>query len=139
MTDDHYRGLGRFHIFQLLVNAGYPQLSLSAQNDSKTIAYDPLISRPRRFGRSTCFLCSAPLRAKNRSDEHVFPKWLLQRFNLWDLKLSLLNGTDISYKQLTIPCCKTCNHYCPAKISEGRPNPLKISAITQGRSENDLN
>ena len=30
-------------------------------------------------------------------------------------------------------------HYCPAKISEGHPNPLKISMITHGRSENDLN
>ena len=30
-------------------------------------------------------------------------------------------------------------HYCPAKISEGHPNPLKISMITHGRSENDFN
>ena|SRR5271157_1400324 len=30
-------------------------------------------------------------------------------------------------------------HYCPAKISEGRPNPFKISMIMHGRSENDLN
>ena len=31
------------------------------------------------------------------------------------------------------------SHYCPAKISEGRPNPFKISMIMHGRSENDLN
>ena len=31
------------------------------------------------------------------------------------------------------------DHYCPAKISEGHPNPLKISTITHGRSENDFN
>ena len=31
------------------------------------------------------------------------------------------------------------DHYCPAKISEGHPNPLKISVITHARSENDLN
>jgi hypothetical protein len=30
-------------------------------------------------------------------------------------------------------------HYCPAKISEGHPNPLKISMITHGRGKNDLN
>jgi subtilase family serine protease len=30
-------------------------------------------------------------------------------------------------------------HYCPAKISEGHPNPLKISMITHGQSENDFN
>src|SRR5271157_4364121 len=34
---------------------------------------------------------------------------------------------------------KIANHYCPAKISEGRPNPFKISMIMHGRSENDLN
>ena len=34
---------------------------------------------------------------------------------------------------------KTLAHYCPAKISEGHPNPLKISMITHGRSENEFN
>jgi hypothetical protein len=42
-------------------------------------------------------------------------------------------------------CCKckepllSPTHYCPAKISEGHPNPLKISMITHGQSENDFN
>jgi hypothetical protein len=38
--------------------------------------------------------------------------------------------------------CYTLNvddHYCPAKISGGHPNPLKIGMITHGRSKNDLN
>jgi hypothetical protein len=91
-----------------------------------TTAYKPLIDRPRRFGRSTCFLCGSPLRTKNRGDEHVFPKWLLQRFNLWNLKLSLVNGTDIPYKQLTIPCCKTCNNEHLSKIE----SEVKSAAIT---------
>jgi hypothetical protein len=30
-------------------------------------------------------------------------------------------------------------HCCPAKISGGHSNPLKISMITHGRSRNDLN
>jgi hypothetical protein len=72
--------------------------------------YKPLMGRRRRFGRSTCFLCRCPLRTKNRSDEHIFPKWLQKRFNLRDLRLELLNRSLISYKQLTIPCCKRCNN-----------------------------
>src|SRR5450759_4718304 len=32
-----------------------------------------------------------------------------------------------------------CSHCCPAKISGGHSNPLKISMITHGRSRNDLN
>ena len=61
------------------------------------------------FGASTCFLCGRRLGSKNRSDEHIFPKWLQQRFALWNEQLTLLNGTTIPYRQLTIPCCDQCN------------------------------
>jgi hypothetical protein len=71
----------------------------------------------RRFGRSTCFLCGGRLTAENRTDEHVFPKWVQHRFSLWDQKLTLLNGTQIPYRSLTIPCCRTCNgkHLSPVE------------------------
>jgi hypothetical protein len=72
--------------------------------------------RKVRFGQHTCFLCSAPLRPKNRTDEHMFPKWLQHRFNLWNQHLDLINLTDIRYRQLTIPCCKTCNGVHLSKI-----------------------
>jgi hypothetical protein len=63
----------------------------------------------RRFGLSTCFLCGRRLTRNIRSDEHIFPKWLQSRFSLWNEQLTLLNGTQIPYKSLTIPCCRTCN------------------------------
>lgn len=56
-----------------------------------------------------CFLCGKELSIGERADEHVFPKWLLAEFNLWDEKLTLLNTSQIPYRNLTIPCCKTCN------------------------------
>jgi hypothetical protein len=63
------------------------------------------------FSESVCFLCGARLR-DNRSQEHVFPAWLQHRFGLWDQTITLLNGTTIPYRQLTIPCCTRCNtHY----------------------------
>ncbi len=65
----------------------------------------------RRFGRSTCFLCGRRLSSKNRSDEHVIPKWLQSRFSLWNQTLTLLNGTHIPYGSLTIPCCIECNTF----------------------------
>lgn len=58
---------------------------------------------------NNCFLCGKKLNNSNRSNEHVFPKWLLRKFNLWDARLYLLNNTSIPYRQLTIPCCKACN------------------------------
>jgi hypothetical protein len=61
-----------------------------------------------------CFLC-----AKNASTgqgEHVFPKWMQRRFDLWNQTLNLINGTRIRYKDLTIPCCVECNTVILADI-----------------------
>ncbi|MGC2743214.1 MAG: hypothetical protein WA672_08500 [Candidatus Angelobacter sp.] len=46
---------------------------------------------------------------ERNTDEHVIPKWVQQRYDLWNQRLTLLNKTEISYRQLTIPCCVTCN------------------------------
>ncbi len=63
-----------------------------------------------KFHGKYCFLCGTELNEKNKSIEHVIPRWLQKRYNLWDQKLGLLNGTEIFYRHLTIPCCKTCNN-----------------------------
>jgi len=59
---------------------------------------------------SRCFLCGGQVDDSNDTKEHVFPKWLLNRFDLWDERLTLLNGTTIKYGQLVIPCCQPCNN-----------------------------
>lgn len=64
----------------------------------------------QRLGRKLCFLCGRRLTSANRSDEHVFPKWLQHKFGLWDERLTLLNGTHLRYRQLAIPCCRACNN-----------------------------
>ena len=58
---------------------------------------------------NACFLCGTSL-GENRTREHVFPRWLQKKHNLWDQKLGLLNGTFIRYNQLTVPCCSKCNN-----------------------------
>lgn len=70
--------------------------------------YDAVLHR--KFGRSTCFLCGCRLNRKNRTDEHVIPKWAQRKYHLADQELHLLNQTTIPYRQLTIPCCFTCNN-----------------------------
>lgn len=62
------------------------------------------------FSERACFLCGMLLTDHTRTDEDVFPKWLLREFNLWDARMDLLNGTSIRYAQLKIPCCSTCNN-----------------------------
>ena len=70
------------------------------------------------FTYDKCFLCGNMLTDENRSKEHVYPKWLQGKFNLWNDSLVLLNATDIKYKNLTIPCCKKCNGILSAKIEK---------------------
>jgi len=62
------------------------------------------------FSENQCFLCGALLQEGTNSKEHVFPRWLLRRYNLWDKTITLLNGTSIPYRYLSIPCCSTCNN-----------------------------
>lgn len=62
------------------------------------------------FTADKCFLCGCQLTPQTRTEEHVIPKWLQHAFKLWDQKVTLLNGTLLPYRRLTIPCCFTCNN-----------------------------
>lgn len=62
------------------------------------------------FSYNQCFMCGESLNDDNRSDEHVFPRWLQNEFDLWNQTLVLLNRTEIPYRSLTIPCCRECNN-----------------------------
>ncbi|MBC7878287.1 MAG: hypothetical protein H7Y59_14045 [Anaerolineales bacterium] len=81
------------------------------------------------FSENKCFLCGKLLQESTNSKEHVFPKWLLRRYNLWDKTITLLNGTSISYRYLTIPCCSKCNNEYLSRLES------KIElAVNQGLS-----
>ena len=69
-----------------------------------------------QFGREFCFLCGEQLPENRATDEHVFPKWMQERFALWDQTLTILNHTTIPYRQVTIPCCGVCNSKHLGKI-----------------------
>lgn len=62
-----------------------------------------------KFDNSVCFLCGSFLTQETKTDEHVIPKWVQEKFNLWDQKLILLNRTEIPYRYLYIPACVSCN------------------------------
>jgi hypothetical protein len=71
-----------------------------------------------KFDESCCFLCGDDLNDVNRTREHVVPKWIQKKFNLWNQKITLLNGTDFKYSYLTIPCCFNCNNKFLQPIEE---------------------
>lgn len=56
-----------------------------------------------------CFLC-AETYDDDRTAEHVFPKWLLRRYQLWDQPLTFPNGQHAAYRKVRIPCCSACNN-----------------------------
>lgn len=62
-----------------------------------------------KFTDSNCFLCGEELK-NSFTKEHIFPKWVLRKLDLWNKNIVLLNGTEIPYKNLTVPCCKRCNN-----------------------------
>lgn len=75
-------------------------------SNDNTIFYDPFDAMT--FTYDNCFLCGKPL-TDDRSNEHIFPKWILNKYNLWDTEIVLLNRTTIPYRNLTVPCCQSCN------------------------------
>lgn len=83
---------------------------MSSNDDSRSRSFLFRPFRDKKFGRSICFLCGADIDNKHRSDEHVFSRWVQERYRLWDQSIDLLNRTHIQYRQLTIPCCQICNN-----------------------------
>lgn len=72
-----------------------------------------LLYRPfeaRSFTNNLCFLCGTILNEQNRTDEHIFPRWLQRRYDLRHERYNLINGTQIPFRQLTVPCCFNCNN-----------------------------
>lgn len=78
------------------------------------------------FTYDRCFLSGEMLTPDSYSVEHIYPKWLQGKFDLWNQELILLNGTKIKYRNLTIPCCKECNNILSRNIE--RPVERAVDA-----------
>lgn len=79
------------------------------------------------FDDTACFLCAEPLTPEIRTEEHVIPKWVQQKYDLWNERLGLLNDTYIPYRRLTIPCCNRCNN---ERLST--PESIVETAVSSG-------
>lgn len=78
--------------------------------------YQPRLDQS--LSRERCFLCGALLVTGADSGEHVFPKWLQHRFDLWNHQLGLPNGTLIRYRDIKVPCCRECNNKHLSSLEE---------------------
>ncbi|CEO33246.1 hypothetical protein [Paraclostridium sordellii] len=56
-----------------------------------------------------CIMCRSILTEDNDTDEHIYPKWLLRKYNMFNKKLTLPNGNSMFYHKWIVKCCKECN------------------------------
>lgn len=56
-----------------------------------------------------CFMCRVELTKETASQEHIYPKWILKKYNMFDQALTLPNKTKMPYRQWKVQCCKNCN------------------------------
>ena len=85
--------------------------------DNVHLSYEAwLASNPINYEH--CFLCWTPLTDDNKTDEHVFPKWMQEEFSLFSQPLTLPNKTWISYRQVRIPCCRRCNNEALSRLEQ---------------------
>lgn len=58
-----------------------------------------------------CFVCGSELDSQNRTDEHVFPRWLSRKYNLMNplsSRIVIPHEKPIKYSA-KLPCCYQCN------------------------------
>lgn len=65
-----------------------------------------------------CFICGVSAADALFNDEHVLPRWLLRRYDLFALTVTLPNGTSLRYDRYTVPCCEACNTLMGRVIEE---------------------
>lgn len=105
-------------------------ITMAVENESKTFrlsdgtilffGYDDFISEIIKG--DCCFICGANPESKEFNNEHIIPQWILRRFNLFDKRITLPNGTKIPYRQYTVPCCVECN----SELSRVYETPISI-------------
>jgi len=73
------------------------------------VSFDDWFKREAN-NENICFLCGNQLDTENKSDEHIFPKWILKEFNLWNVPITLLIKSKFNYRSAIVPSCKKCNN-----------------------------
>ena len=59
--------------------------------------------------KKRCFICGISNSATDFNKEHIFPRWILKKYNLWDKTTVNPAGYSRRYDQYVLPCCTRCN------------------------------
>lgn len=63
-----------------------------------------------------CFVCGAGESENTFNAEHIIPRWVLKRFNLFGAKLNLPNRVPFQYGKYVIRCCSDCNTFLGERV-----------------------
>lgn len=63
-----------------------------------------------------CFMCGVSPNDAEFNGEHIIPKWVLKKFDLFAQSVTLPNETLLRYDQYVTPCCKSCNSHLGGTI-----------------------
>lgn len=73
--------------------------------------------------KDTCFVCGIERAEASFNDEHVIPRWVLKRYELFGKEITLPNDKKFRYGKYKIPCCESCNSFLgeniEKKVAEG--------------------
>ena len=104
---------------------GHVTLVTGLAADGSLIAPDGrvIIFSKERFERDVCrgdccFVCGAARGSKPFNDEHILPRWLLRRHDLFAREITLPNGQSFRYDRYKIPCCEECNTFMGRNVEE---------------------
>jgi hypothetical protein len=77
-----------------------------------------------------CFICGRSPNQTTFNNEHILPKWILNKYNLFNRRIGLPNYSLYRYDRYIIPCCMDCNALMNTKIER----PIK-KIIGKGYTE----
>ncbi len=78
-----------------------------------------------------CFICGSNPEEKPFNNEHIIPKWLLRKYNLFDKAITIPNNETINYSRYVVPCCGECNQF----LGDNIETPVKV--ILENLLENE--
>jgi hypothetical protein len=76
-----------------------------------------------------CFICGSTRSAKKFNDEHILPRWILKKYNLFEKQITLPNNKRSTYAKYKIPCCEDCNSLLGTKLERPVSNAFKNGYI----------
>jgi len=93
--------------------------------EGRIIFLTPEKFREQIIEKKGCFICAASRKEVAFNNEHIFPKWKLDEFQMHQAKIDLPNKEKHQYGTYVVPCCVTCNSRMGSEIEKPISDLLK--------------